>query len=116
METYVAYCAACDAEVEITPAPDPDAAVSPDAFHCLESKRSCGRDACPAAGLEPERLRAALEFLPPREGAPARSFEEAPHRGDLSQAVAGPPGLAARRLTRGPGLLRPAGRLTWPRP
>lgn len=75
MSTQVAYCAACDAGIEVK------TNVGETSFQatCLEDEKLCHRESCPLETLSPSEIRARLEFLQANTGAqrPPRSFKAA---------------------------------------
>lgn len=74
MRSYEAYCAACDANVRITPDPSAPHPLANATLECAERGPSCARVACPLEAATPEELADRLEFLPNggRAGRPVR--------------------------------------------
>lgn len=65
METHLAYCSACDREVEVAfkPGftPEPGKPIPADAVICLAHGTTCTGALCPLFGLPPEQMRKNLE-------------------------------------------------------
>ena len=60
MENHLAYCSACDREVEVTLKPDfepkPGEPIPADAMVCLAHGDTCTGALCPLFGLPPEQM------------------------------------------------------------
>ncbi len=65
MKTHLAYCSACDREVEVTLAPDftpaPGEPIPPEAMVCLDLGEVCTGALCPLFGVPPEQLKDNLD-------------------------------------------------------
>ena len=65
METHLAYCSACDREVEVTLKPDytpvPGEPIPLDALVCLAHGDTCTGALCPLFGLPPAEMKEKLE-------------------------------------------------------
>jgi hypothetical protein len=65
MKKHLAYCSACDREVEVTLAPDyehqPGEPIPPEAMVCLDHGDVCTGALCPLFGVPPTQLKANLE-------------------------------------------------------
>ena len=80
MQTSLAYCSACDAEVLVRHDPD-RASLSLSDVECPEIGEVCSRADCVLAGMSGPQLRSNLEFLPEHlETDGDRGFEEAARR------------------------------------
>lgn len=79
METSLAYCSACDAEVLVRH--DAGGPISPADVECPEIGKVCSRADCVLEGMSGPRLRGSLEFLPEHlEADEPRGFDEAARR------------------------------------
>jgi hypothetical protein len=60
MKTHLAYCSACDREVEVALAPGyepaPGEPIPPEAMICLAHGDTCTGALCPLFGVPPEQL------------------------------------------------------------
>jgi hypothetical protein len=65
METHLAYCSACDREVEVTLDPEftvePGEPIPPEAVVCLDHGKVCTGALCPLFGVPPQQLKENLE-------------------------------------------------------
>lgn len=65
MNTHLAYCSACDREVQVTLAPDftpePGNLIPPEAMVCLDHGEVCTGALCPLFGVRPEQLKENLD-------------------------------------------------------
>lgn len=65
METHLAYCSACDREVEVALRPDyvpePGEPIPTDAMVCLAHGDTCTGVLCPLFGVPPERMKESLD-------------------------------------------------------
>jgi hypothetical protein len=64
METYHAYCATCDANVEVVLDPRAEHPLADAKFQCLDRCPSCKDALCPLEHATPTQLGERLEFLP----------------------------------------------------
>ncbi|HUG39653.1 MAG TPA: hypothetical protein VMM12_04175 [Longimicrobiales bacterium] len=65
METHLAYCSACDREVEVTLKPgytaEPGTPIPPEAMICLAYGDACTGALCPLFGVPSEQMKADLD-------------------------------------------------------
>lgn len=65
MESHLAYCSACDREVEVTLKPGyepkPNEPIPPEAMVCLAHGDTCTGALCPLFGLPPEEMKESLD-------------------------------------------------------
>jgi hypothetical protein len=65
METHLAYCSACDREVEVTLkpgfVPEPGQPIPGDAIVCLAHGVTCTGALCPLFGLPSEQMKSNLD-------------------------------------------------------
>jgi hypothetical protein len=65
MKTHLAYCSACDREVQVTVAPDyepvPGQPIPPEAMVCLDHGEVCTGAMCPLFDVPPAQLKENLE-------------------------------------------------------
>lgn len=65
MDTHLAYCSACDREVEVRLKPgyepDPGQSIPPEAMVCLAHGDTCTGALCPLFGVPPEQMKENLE-------------------------------------------------------
>lgn len=80
MQTSLAYCSACDAEVLVRHERD-SASLSLSDVECPEIGGVCSRADCVLQGMNGPQLRKSLEFLPEHlEADEERGFDEAARR------------------------------------
>lgn len=67
--THMAYCSACDRQVEVTLKPDfepkPGKPIPTDAMVCLAHGESCTGALCPLFGVPPEEMKSRLDSSRP---------------------------------------------------